>query len=493
LRPGRAGPIWYLRPRRGMAHLHRRVPLPNEERPVRRPPGGRDGSKRTIVRGPAHFRAAENHDLGPRCRGDRLSPRSIPFGLVLTRFARLGDIPPDGRQYARPMSCAPQQDDRRLTLLFDVVKGAAAALIGAAWSVEAALAGGAAVVIGHMFPVWLGFRGGKGVATALRGAPRSGLEGGAARRHRLARDGGDLSLFLASPRWSRDRCRGAWPVLVDRRAPGLIAMIAVLVHPALTMRISGGCWPAPRAGILLRKRLRIPAARHLNRRNASTGCAEPERERRAGSPSTPSCAVSGSAERASTRLPRLVQSQGGPSVTAMSRRDAEAELARSTRLGGRVSAGRAAPIRAPSPRSRMPRRCDCARPPEMLPGSSSPPIVAVVGARNGFGHGRASRAGLAANGRSGIVVVSGLRPRDRRGGASGGSQGLGRGRRRRRRHRLSGGNRDLHNALARDGAILAGNAARHRPPARHFRGATASSRESRSASWWSRRRRNRAR
>ncbi len=35
------------------------------------------------------------------------------------------------------------------------------------WSEEAALAGGAAVIVGHLFPVWLGFRGGKGVATAL--------------------------------------------------------------------------------------------------------------------------------------------------------------------------------------------------------------------------------------------------------------------------------------------------------------------------------------
>ncbi|HTZ36223.1 MAG TPA: glycerol-3-phosphate acyltransferase, partial [Stellaceae bacterium] len=39
-------------------------------------------------------------------------------------------------------------------------------LIGALWSADAALIAGGAVILGHMFPVWLGFRGGKGVATA---------------------------------------------------------------------------------------------------------------------------------------------------------------------------------------------------------------------------------------------------------------------------------------------------------------------------------------
>jgi len=94
---------------------------------------------------------------------------SIPFGLLLTRLAGLGDIRRigSGSIGATNVLRTGNKALAALTLAFDVLKGAAAALIGSAWSEEAALAGGAAVVIGHMFPVWLGFRGGKGVATAL--------------------------------------------------------------------------------------------------------------------------------------------------------------------------------------------------------------------------------------------------------------------------------------------------------------------------------------
>src|SRR5207247_7107068 len=54
-----------------------------------------------------------------------------------------------------------------LTLVLDIGKGFAAVLLGALWGDEAALASAGGVVLGHMFPVWLNFRGGKAVATAL--------------------------------------------------------------------------------------------------------------------------------------------------------------------------------------------------------------------------------------------------------------------------------------------------------------------------------------
>jgi glycerol-3-phosphate acyltransferase PlsY len=94
---------------------------------------------------------------------------SIPFGLVLTRIAGLGDIRQigSGNIGATNVLRTGSKALAALTVAFDVLKGVAAALIGGAWSEEAALAGGAAVIIGHMFPVWLGFRGGKGVATTL--------------------------------------------------------------------------------------------------------------------------------------------------------------------------------------------------------------------------------------------------------------------------------------------------------------------------------------
>jgi glycerol-3-phosphate acyltransferase PlsY len=94
---------------------------------------------------------------------------SIPYGLVLTRLAGHGDIRDigSGNIGATNVLRTGNKALAALTLAFDVLKGAAAVLIGGAWSEEAALAGGAAVIVGHLYPVWLGFRGGKGVAAAL--------------------------------------------------------------------------------------------------------------------------------------------------------------------------------------------------------------------------------------------------------------------------------------------------------------------------------------
>jgi glycerol-3-phosphate acyltransferase PlsY len=93
---------------------------------------------------------------------------SIPFGLVLTRLAGLGDIRSigSGNIGATNVLRTGKKGLALATLLLDVGKGAAAVLIGAAWSPDMALAAAAGSLLGHLFPVWLGFKGGKGVATA---------------------------------------------------------------------------------------------------------------------------------------------------------------------------------------------------------------------------------------------------------------------------------------------------------------------------------------
>ena len=94
---------------------------------------------------------------------------SIPFGLLLTRLAGIGDIRRIGSGNIGTTNVLRTGNKTlaALTLACDIGKGVAAVLIGAVWGAEAALAASVAVVVGHMFPIWLRFRGGKGVATAL--------------------------------------------------------------------------------------------------------------------------------------------------------------------------------------------------------------------------------------------------------------------------------------------------------------------------------------
>ncbi len=94
---------------------------------------------------------------------------SIPFGLVLTRLAGKGDIRKIGsgnigatnvlRSGAKGLALA--------TLLLDGGKGAAAVLIAGIWGPDMAVLAGAGALLGHIFPIWLRFAGGKGVASAL--------------------------------------------------------------------------------------------------------------------------------------------------------------------------------------------------------------------------------------------------------------------------------------------------------------------------------------
>ncbi|HWK45805.1 MAG TPA: glycerol-3-phosphate 1-O-acyltransferase PlsY [Stellaceae bacterium] len=94
---------------------------------------------------------------------------SIPFGLVLTRLAGLGDIRRIGSGNIGATNVL-RTGNRWLaagTLLLDGGKGAVAVLIAGHFDGNAALVAAAASVLGHLFPVWLGFKGGKGVATTL--------------------------------------------------------------------------------------------------------------------------------------------------------------------------------------------------------------------------------------------------------------------------------------------------------------------------------------
>ncbi|MGH6805813.1 MAG: glycerol-3-phosphate 1-O-acyltransferase PlsY [Ensifer adhaerens] len=94
---------------------------------------------------------------------------SIPFGLILTRMAGLGDVRKIGSGNIGATNVL-RTGNKKLavaTLLLDALKGTAAAAIASLWGVEAGIAAGLAAFLGHLFPVWLGFKGGKGVATYI--------------------------------------------------------------------------------------------------------------------------------------------------------------------------------------------------------------------------------------------------------------------------------------------------------------------------------------
>ncbi len=105
--------------------------------------------------------------LGPFLLGYLLG--SIPFGLLLTRAAGLGDIRKvgSGNIGATNVLRTGRKGLAAATLLLDALKGVAAVLIVVYISQLAAVGAAAGAVLGHMFPVWLRFKGGKGVATTL--------------------------------------------------------------------------------------------------------------------------------------------------------------------------------------------------------------------------------------------------------------------------------------------------------------------------------------
>jgi len=178
---------------------------------------------------------------------------AIPFGLVLTRLAGLGDIREIGSgnigatnvlRTGKPLLAL-------LTLILDGGKGLVMVLsVGRDWgfvaNLDAGLIAGLAAVVGHVFPVWLRFRGGKGVATTLGvligvywpvGVAACAtwlLVAGTFRYSSLAA----LAALIAAPLYAL--WFGAVPVAM---AAGALALLAVFSHRANIERLIRGQEP----------------------------------------------------------------------------------------------------------------------------------------------------------------------------------------------------------------------------------------------------------
>lgn len=94
---------------------------------------------------------------------------SIPFGLLLTRLGGEGDIRAigSGNIGATNVLRTGRKGLAAATLLLDGLKATAAVLIAGRWGADLGLIAGAGAFLGHLFPVWLNFKGGKGVATFI--------------------------------------------------------------------------------------------------------------------------------------------------------------------------------------------------------------------------------------------------------------------------------------------------------------------------------------
>lgn len=94
---------------------------------------------------------------------------SIPFGLVLTRAAGLGDVRRIGSGNIGTTNVlrTGRKDLAAATLVLDALKGTVAVLIAWQWGPNTAVLAALGAFIGHCYPVWLGFKGGKGVATYI--------------------------------------------------------------------------------------------------------------------------------------------------------------------------------------------------------------------------------------------------------------------------------------------------------------------------------------
>ena len=94
---------------------------------------------------------------------------SIPFGVIFTRMAGLGDIRKvgSGNIGATNVLRTGRKGLAAATLIGDALKGTAAVLLARYWGPDLGAVAALGAFMGHLFPVWLGFKGGKGVATFI--------------------------------------------------------------------------------------------------------------------------------------------------------------------------------------------------------------------------------------------------------------------------------------------------------------------------------------
>lgn len=180
---------------------------------------------------------------------------SIPFGLVLTRLAGYGDIRKigSGNIGATNVLRTGNKALAAATLVLDSGKGAAAVLLAGIFGPDMAVLAGGGAMLGHAFPVWLKFKGGKGVATAggilLAIAPAVGL--------------------LAGLTWL------ATAVLF--RISSLAALTAAVLAPAYAFALSywpigGGYWASPQeAQLMVLIAVLVIARHHANIRRLLSG------------------------------------------------------------------------------------------------------------------------------------------------------------------------------------------------------------------------------
>ena len=328
---------------------------------------------------------------------------SIPFGLLLTKAAGLGDVRAigSGNIGATNVLRTGRKGLAAATLLLDAAKGAAAVLLaGLVWPDHGqfpALAGIGAF-LGHLFPLWLRFRGGKGVATLAGDRRRLALADDAGRGRALGRDAGADPLFVARPGWCRRSPGRSSAALFGRFDLAILfagfALLVLWTHRANIGRLIDGAEPEGRAGLMPVPADRIARLRLIRSENIG--------------PVTyfQLLARFGSAQAAIDAIPDLAARGGGRAPRLASRAEVEREMAEVERLGARylfLGQGLYPPLLA---------ELETAPPALIVKGDLNlldRMAVALVGARNASAAACRFARGLAqALGATGAIIVSGL-------------------------------------------------------------------------------------